>query len=135
MHTKTLNPEQEENARILDRFNRQQLHHIARKGHDKPQDNGYLGLSQRESEAYSIETAARKMMGGPLVGFDGLEKECHRELEKQFGPAHSHTSFYLPRDISHASSRAMSTTPGEKGGFLVGTTIQSFIDQLQNAAV
>ena len=133
MRNKISSAEIEESAQILLRFNREQLHHIARKGHDRPLDDGFLGLSQREIASYSIETAARKKMGGALVIFDGLESECDRELQKQFGPAFSGMSFFVPRDVSH--SRSMATTPGEKGGFLVGTTIFSFIDQIQHASV
>jgi HK97 family phage major capsid protein len=140
MRNKILSPELEEDARILDRFNREQLHHIARKGHDRPLDNGFLGLSPREIESFSILRAAAHVYNAVVQNFGilfhrftGLEKECHDELVKQFGEPFSPSSFYLPRDITHA--RAMSTTPGSKGGYFVGVEQIGFQDMLQNASV
>ena len=106
--------------------------------HESSEPSAELGLSDKELGAYSINRAARAMAS--REGFSGLERECHQQLEKRYGPARNAESFYVPSDALRyaplpASSRAMSSIPGQKGGFLIDTTITSFYDQLQNALI
>lgn len=105
-----------------------------------PRQMGHLGLSDDMVRDYSVMRAVRKiyksLMGNLSTdgrGFDGPEAAYSRELEKVYGLTYSGTSFYVPSDVTH--SRAMSTTPGGKGGYAVGAEIVGFIDALSNTSV
>jgi len=97
---------------------------------------GTLGLSDKDVRAYSMRRAAQRMFdannGNRHEGFDGLEAECSRELEKVYGPC-PHGRFYVPFEITH--ERALSTQPGSKGGYAVGADLVGFIDALYNTSV
>ena len=98
----------------------------------KPQQLGHLGLSEEMVRDYSILRPVKKLFNKGM-GFDGPEAEYSRELEKFYGPTYSPTSFYVPTDITH--TRALSSTPGAKGGYTIGSTIQGFFGPLFNSLV
>jgi HK97 family phage major capsid protein len=69
-----------------------------------------------------------------------LELECSRVVAKRHKREDSASVFMAPEALERplsqeAASRAMSTTPGSKGGYLVDTTNMSFIDILRNRSV
>ncbi|MEO7863736.1 MAG: phage major capsid protein, partial [Nitrospirales bacterium] len=115
-------------------FQRANVSDASRSGDETHTD---LGLSDRELRSYSIESAARNLHSDKILS--GLEGECHRELVKRYGPTLKLLSFYAPPEVLRYAPpdacRAMSQTPGQKGGFLIDTTITSFYDQLQNASI
>jgi HK97 family phage major capsid protein len=66
-------------------------------------------------------------------GFDGLEGECHRAIEKTRGPMLHQAAFYVPSDVLY--KRDLTVASGSGGGFLVASTLGSFIDYLRNVSV
>ena len=98
-----------------------------------------LGCRTKTSGVFMIDTARRlhNAASGNLgadyrLGFSGLGAECDAELAKRFGPPQINRTFYVPQDV--LEYRVMSTIPGAKGGYLVGASIESFVDQLKNAS-
>lgn len=103
---------------------------------------GYLGLSSREKQSYSVFDALRKKLESikrNIAGLDGcrmegIEAECHEMLCKRLGvPVHPGT-LYIPTDIL-AYVRDLTVANLGDGGSLVGTTNRSFIDTLRAVSV
>ena len=98
---------------------------------------GHLGLSDEMNRDYDPFRLVKKIwqsMHGTSPygrGVDGPEWEFSRDLEKVYGQTYSQTAFYVPSDITH---RALSTSPGSKGGYAVGADIVGFVDGLTNVS-
>jgi HK97 family phage major capsid protein/HK97 family phage prohead protease len=103
-----------------------------------------VGLSSRETQRYSLFRAVRAMWRGHLeprfIAEAAFELECTRELQKKLG-RHGESSILVPGEIlqrpvgAEHASRAMSTIPGAKGGYLVNVENMGFIDILRNRSV
>jgi len=92
-----------------------------------------IGLSKREISDFSIGRLLRSMTleGRSYVDAAGLELECSREISERIGKPDLSSKF-LPCEVLE---RAMSSIPGSKGGFLVGSSPQSFVDVLRARSV
>jgi HK97 family phage major capsid protein len=66
-------------------------------------------------------------------GFDGLEGECSRAIAQKLGPLLNQGAFYVPSDVLY--KRDLTVATGSAGGFLVETTLGSFIEVLRNVSV
>lgn len=101
-------------------------------------------LSAKERRQYSILKPLRALaLGAQNPHFfeeASLELEASREVARRHSREAS-TSFFVPAEVlqrpisPEAYSRAMATTPGSKGGYLVNTTNMGFIDVLRNRSV
>ena len=87
-------------------------------------------LPKKDQESYSIARAIGLLAAGKPV--DGLEGECAREMESRYGRS-TKGNFVIPMDA--LMKRDNTTVPGSKGGFLVETQPQTFIDLLRNKAL
>lgn len=67
------------------------------------------------------------------IRFGGLEGEVHRALAAKLGPLVHGGAFYVPSDVLY--QRDMQVAVGSAGGFLVQSTLGSFIEYLRNVSV
>jgi HK97 family phage major capsid protein len=104
----------------------------------------FLGLSPRETKRWSLFKALRAMkyIGSASAREDAaFEIECSDELRKKKLPSTFSDSLLVPGEVLQrpltveAATRAMATTPGSKGGYMVGVTNAAFIDVLRNRSV
>lgn len=106
--------------------------------------DSFLGLSQRDLERYSLlaaidwkmEAIARNIHGLSWSGRrpDGIEAEAHKALVAKLGePLHQGT-ILIPSDVLHHKRDLNAATAGA-GGFVVGTSMGSFIEMLKAKSV
>lgn len=101
---------------------------------DQPTPSGspdFLDLSPRDIESYSIAEAIHGFCDvvasqANSVQVGGLVGECHRELVKRRKEPPASNRLLVPRDVLIKRDLNVST-PGD-GGYLVGTSLGSFID-------
>ena len=101
-----------------------------------------LGMSARELSRYSLARAIAATVPdpvGPAARAEaGLELEASRALAQKLGRDQdiadrlSPTGILVPPEVLQ---RAMSTTPGAKGGYMVGTDSMGFVDVLRARSV
>lgn len=102
--------------------------------------SSFLGLSEREIRQYSIAQAIQDTVSERWK-HGTFEAACHDALTKQRHGAASGRStggFLVPWEIQHRSlemTRADTVGVGSSGGYLVGTKVLSFIDELRNRIV
>jgi HK97 family phage major capsid protein/HK97 family phage prohead protease len=111
----------------------------------KPTGAAELGLSRSETQRYSILRAMRVLRWGHLDmkyrEQAGFELECSRAVAQKLGREDGATSVLIPTDVLHRPmdaavlGRAMSTTPGAKGGYMVNVENMGFVDILRNRSV
>jgi HK97 family phage major capsid protein len=129
--------ELEDDARVIAQFMRGVEQS---KTDDVPLDaNGYLGMSRRDIEAYSMlraiawktQSIAKRLHGASGTDLEGVEAECHKALVTKVGePIHQGT-LYTPTDVLY-HRRDLTVA---SAGAVVGTAIGSFIDMLKNKSV
>lgn len=114
------------------------------RGKQNPVAASAVGLSAKEAKQYSIFRAIRALKFGasnPKFHEEAaFEIECSRTVAKQLGRDLTSNILVpgevLTRPLGHeAASRAMSTQPGSKGGFMVNVDNLGFIDILRNRSV
>jgi len=116
---------------------------LEERGKQKPMTAAALGLSRSETNRYSLFRAIRALrFGGQdrrFIEEAGFEYECSRAVGKQLGRELSSSmlipSEVLQRPLGEAAVRALATTPGSKGGYLVNVENMGFIDILRNRSV
>lgn len=114
---------------------------LEERGKTKPATAAALGLSNSETQRYSLFRAIRALHYGAkdrqFVDEAAFEIECSRAVAKQLGRAGS-TSIFVPSEVltrpieRQAAERAMAVTPGSKGGYLVNVENGGFVDLLRN---
>ena len=112
------------------------------RGKQRPLDSARLGLSNSETKQYSLFRAIRALKFGTRELIEGaaFEFECSRAVAKQLGRGNT-SSMLVPSEVlqrplgEDAVKRAMATTPGAKGGYLVNVQNMGFIDILRNRSV
>jgi HK97 family phage major capsid protein/HK97 family phage prohead protease len=114
------------------------------RGKQRPAVAAELGLSKNETQKYSLFRAIRALkFGGQNSKFlseAGFEIECSQAVARKLGRDLT-TSILVPAEVLTRSlspdvmSRAMATTPGAAGGFLVNVENLGFIDILRNRSV
>lgn len=106
--------------------------------------DAFLGLSRRDIQKYSLlaaidwkmESIWRNLHGSPWSGQhrDGIEGEAHKALVAKLGePIHQGT-ILIPADVLY-HQRDLNVATAGAGGFLVGTSIGSFVEMLKNKSV
>jgi HK97 family phage major capsid protein/HK97 family phage prohead protease len=113
------------------------------RGRAKPLDATRLGLTARETQNYSLFRALRAMHFGAkqpqFIEQAAFEIECSNAVGKRIGRQSS--NLLVPAEVltrpmpEEVMKRAMATTPGAKGGYLVSVTNMGFIDILRNRSV
>jgi HK97 family phage major capsid protein/HK97 family phage prohead protease len=113
------------------------------RGRAKPLDATRLGLTARETKDYSLFRALRAMHFGAkqpqFIEQAAFEIECSNAVGKRLG--RTTTNLLVPAEVltrpmpEEVMQRAMATTPGAKGGYLVSVTNMGFIDILRNRSV
>jgi len=103
-----------------------------------------IGLSRKELRQYSLFRAIRHLEYGRqnsrLADEAAFEIECSRTVAARIG-REAGSGLFVPAEVlqrpisPEAVSRAMGTTPGAKGGYLVNTDNMDFIDILRNRSV
>lgn len=108
---------------------------------NKPMTAAALGLSSKETQQYSLFRAIRALkFGGQYVEHAGFEMECSRAVAQKLGRQLT-TNILIPAEVltrpvgEAAAQRAMATTPGSKGGYMVNVDNMGFIDILRNRSV
>jgi HK97 family phage major capsid protein len=103
----------------------------------------FLGLSPSEAKRWSLFKALRAMK---YVGNAGAREDAAFEIEcsdalRKTVPSTYGDSLLVPSEVLQrplrleAATRAMATTPGAKGGYMVNVTNAGFIDVLRNRSV
>lgn len=114
------------------------------RGKTNPSMAASLGLTGKETQRYSVFRAIRAMHNGhknpELIREAAFEIECSRAVAKQLGRSDTANimvpSEVLSRPIDPAAvTRAMATSPGSKGGYMVAVDNMGFIDILRNRSV
>lgn len=110
----------------------------------QPAGASALGMSKKETSNYSLFRAIRAMRFGPqnarYIEEAGFEMECSRALAQKLG-RQTTSSMLVPAEVlsrplpQEAMQRAMATTPGAKGGYLVNVENMGFIEILRNRSV
>jgi HK97 family phage major capsid protein/HK97 family phage prohead protease len=105
---------------------------------------GALGLSRKDMSRYSLFRAIRALhFGGrdPRVLQEAaFEVECSNAVAQKLGRGHT-ANILLPAEMltrpvgQEAATRALATTPGASGGYLVNVENMGFIDILRNRSV
>jgi HK97 family phage major capsid protein/HK97 family phage prohead protease len=128
----------------LDKVGAEILQIMQERGEKNRTASSSVGLSARETQRYSLFRAIRAMARGHLdqrfIADAAFELECTRELQKKLG-RQGEGSILVPGEIlqrpvgAEPAIRAMATTPGSKGGYLVNVENMGFIDILRNRSV
>ncbi|HYC00352.1 MAG TPA: phage major capsid protein [Candidatus Limnocylindrales bacterium] len=111
------------------------------RGKERPTAASDLGLTRAETQRFSLFRAIRAMRTPTQenINLAAYELECSRTLAKRLQREDSNSIFIpgevLQRPLGEAAQRAMSTTPGSKGGFMVNVENMGFIDILRNRSV
>jgi HK97 family phage major capsid protein/HK97 family phage prohead protease len=114
------------------------------RGKQKPAGASAIGLSSKEASRYSVFKVIRALkFGGQnsrLLEEAAFELECSRGVAKVLGRGDT-TNILIPGEIltrpmaRDVMERAMATTPGSKGGYMVNVENMGFIDILRNRSV
>jgi len=103
-----------------------------------------LGLSGKETSRYSLFRAIRAMHYGArspdALREAAFELECSREVAKKIGRGDT-ANILVPSEVlsrpidREAATRAMATSPGSKGGYMVNVQELDFLSILRNRSV
>jgi HK97 family phage major capsid protein len=115
---------------------------LEERGRHRPAAAAELGLTGSEARKYSLFRAIRalKFGGQRHIEAAGFEMECSLALAKKLNREDT-TSILIPAEVltralpADVMQRAMATTPGSKGGYLVNVENMGFIDILRNRSV
>jgi HK97 family phage major capsid protein/HK97 family phage prohead protease len=118
------------------------LNVMEERGKAKPATAAQLGLSRGETQQYSLIRAIRALKFPTQRNLEsaGFEIECSRAVAQKLNRGDT-GSIFLPSEVLTRSldvnvmERAMATTPGSKGGYMVNVTNMGFIDILRNRSV
>lgn len=113
------------------------------RGKANPTAGSDLGLSKREVAQFSLFRAIRALRFGAtnpkLIEEAAYEREVSMALAQKLGRDNTQSILVpgevLRKPLGEAAQRAMSTTPGSKGGYLVNVENMGFIDILRNRSV
>lgn len=112
------------------------------RGKARPAIASELGLSGSDTKRYSLFRAIRalKYGGARNIQEAAFEIECSQAVAKKLNRGDT-SSILVPAEVltrpmsEETMKRAMATTPGSKGGYLVGVQNMGFIDILRNRSV
>jgi HK97 family phage major capsid protein/HK97 family phage prohead protease len=114
------------------------------RGRERPARASELGLTRNEAQRFSLFRALRtlKNPASPTLRQQAaFEVECSMALAKKLNRGESDSSIFIPAEVltrplsEEVMKRAMATTPGSKGGYMVNVQNMGFIDILRNRSV
>jgi HK97 family phage major capsid protein len=115
---------------------------LAERGKTNPQSASQLGLSEKETQQFSILRAvvAARDKDWSRAGY---EAECSRAIAQKLGKTPDATRFFVPLEVQQRQindprmqgRRDLTAGTGSAGGFLVATENQGFIELLRNRSV
>lgn len=116
---------------------------VEERGKAAPTVMSDLGMTTRETNRFSLFRAIRALRFGSqhpkLMQEAAYELECSRAVAERINRGGSPSIFIpgevLRRPLGEAATRAMATTPGSKGGYMVNVENMGFIDILRNRSV
>jgi HK97 family phage major capsid protein/HK97 family phage prohead protease len=121
-----------ESGASLDQVAADLLKVIEERGKNAPASEINIGMSTPEVRRYSIMRAIRAAVAKDWKNA-GLELEAHKAIMQRSGKTPQYeNSFFVPYEVQ---TRDLSAGTPSAGGYLVGTTNQSFIELLRNQAV
>jgi len=138
-----------EEGTTLSEVSTQLLDVMEERGKARPAAASELGLSQSETQRYSLFKAIRALHYGSkdsrAIEAAGFEIECSKALADKLNRG-SGSSLLVPAEVltrpmdqrvmdSRMTNRALATTPGASGGYLVNVENMGFIDILRNRSV
>jgi HK97 family phage major capsid protein/HK97 family phage prohead protease len=113
------------------------------RGRARPAIASEIGLSSKEAQKFSLFRVIRhlKDRGDPAIrAAAAFELECSNAVAAKLGRSGT-ASVLIPAEVltrpmlADVMQRAMATTPGSKGGYLVNVENMGFIDILRNRSV
>jgi len=105
---------------------------IEERGKNAPASEVNIGLSATEVRKYSLMRAIRAGANKDWRNA-GLELEAHKAIMQRTGKTpQAEGSFFVPYEVQ---TRDLSAATASAGGYLVGTSNQSFIELLRNQSV
>lgn len=113
------------------------------RGKQDPTTASNIGLSNKDTKRYSVFKAIRALHYGAknpqLIREAAFEMECSQQLAKQLNRSETQ-NILVPGEVltlktPEMAQRAMATSPGSKGGYLVNVENMGFIDILRNRSV
>jgi len=118
------------------------LNVMEERGRAKPSALAEIGMSRSETQKYSLIRTIRALKFPTRQNLEdaSYEFECSRAVAQKLNRGDT-GSIFLPSEVLTRSmdvsvmDRAMATTPGSKGGYMVNVTNMGFIDILRNRSV
>lgn len=112
---------------------------LEKRGNDNPRSEASLGLSDGETQRYSLFRAVRAVADKNWSSA-GFELECSRTIAKRLNVVQDPNKFYVPfevqqRQVPVPQKRDLTAGTTTAGGFLVATENMSFIEVLRNRSV
>lgn len=133
-----------EDGTSLEDVSREILTVIEERGKAKPATLSEIGLTRKEAQQFSLFRAIRALKFGAqhsrFMEEAAFEIDCSRAVAKKLN-REMNTSFLVPAEVLTRSmsedvmKRALATTPGASGGYLVNVENMGFIDILRNRSV
>ena len=135
----------------IEQLSEDYLRILEQRGTKNPQSVARVGLSEQETQRYSLMNAIRAVADKNWTNA-GFELECSREIAKKLNIVTDPNKFYVPfevqgRQVPVASGsfmtadsrrsmrRDLTVASAAGGGYLVGTENMSFIEQLRNRSI
>lgn len=112
---------------------------IEARGKNNPQSVAKIGMSDAETQRYSMFNAVRAVADKNWSNA-GFELECSRAIAQKLGRMPDPNKFYVPfevqgRQVKAPMQRDLTVGTTTAGGFLVATNNISFIELLRNRSV
>jgi HK97 family phage major capsid protein/HK97 family phage prohead protease len=113
------------------------------RGKSKPAIASEIGLTTKERDKFSLFRVVRYLKDkgdADARSAAAFELECSKAVAQRLGKTGS-SSVFVPAEVlmrpmsADVMQRAMATTPGSKGGYLVNVENMGFIDILRNRSV
>lgn len=110
---------------------------IEERSQKNPQSIAKIGLSEKETQRYSLFNAVRAVADKNWANA-GFELEASRAIAQKLGKTPDPHKFYIPFEVQQRQmpvKRDLTAASGSGGGYLVATENMSFIELLRNRSV
>lgn len=112
------------------------------RGKANPQSDAKLGLTQKETQQYSLFNAIRAVADKSWQNA-GFELECSRAIAQKLGKVPDPHKFYVPFEVQGRGlpgrglpgRRDLTVASASGGGYLVETANMSFVELMRNRSV
>lgn len=106
------------------------------RGKNAPKSEAKLGLTDKETQRYSIFNAIRAVVDKNWSNA-GFELECSRAIAQKFQRLPDPNKFFVPFEVQQrpVGRRDLTAASASAGGYLVATDNMSFIELMRNRSV